>query len=338
MNKIKIHKLSFKITFFVIFFIISIFLLFNLYLNFLIFNFYILLILFFCFFALYFFIDYLLSPIYKIEAYVKSLNVGNPSTLIIESEDELGRLARSIVNLSSNLKKDSTELDYLSNVRTQFIANVSHEFKTPIFAIKGFVETLINGAISDNDVNVKFLKKISHQSNRLENLFSDLITISKIESKELSLSPEKFKLNDIMVWLDETFSEEAKKKGIDLLIPSLGKLEVCGDKGFLQSVFENLVKNAINHTSKGKVTIIIKKFNKNVKVKIIDNGVGISKKYHDRVFERFFRVDEARSRDLGGTGLGLSIVKHILEAHKTTINLKSELKRGSEFSFYLPIS
>ena len=338
MNKIKIHKLSFKITFFVSFFIISIFLLFNLYLNFLIFNFYILLILFFCFFALYFFIDYLLGPIYKIESYVNGLNVGNAGTLIIESEDELGRLASSIVNLSSNLKKDSIELDYLSNVRTQFIANVSHELKTPIFAIKGFVETLINGAILDNDVNIKFLKKISHQSNRLENLFSDLITISKIESKELSLSPEKFKLNDIMVWLDETFSEETKKKGIELLIPSLGKLEVYGDKGLLQSVFENLVKNAINHTSKGKVTIIIKKFNKNIKVKIIDNGVGISEKYHDRVFERFFRVDDARSRDLGGTGLGLSIVKHILEAHKTTINLKSELGRGSEFSFYLPIS
>ena len=321
MNKIKIHKLSFKITFFVSFFIISMFLLFNLYLNFFIFNFYILLIIFFCFFALYFFIDYFLSPIYKIESYVKSLNLGNPGTLIIESEDELGRLAKSIVNLTSNLKKGSIELDYLSNVRTQFIANVSHELKTPIFAIKGFVETLINGAISDNDVNIKFLKKISHQSNRLENLFSDLITISKIESKELSLSPEKFKLNDIMVWLDETFSEEVKKRGIELLIPSLGKLEVCGDKGLLQSVFENLVKNAINHTSKGKVTIIIKKFNKSIKVKIIDNGVGISKKYHDRIFERFFRVDEARSRDLGGAGLGLSIVKHILEAHKTTINL-----------------
>jgi len=338
MSKIKFHKLSFKITFFVSLLIISIIWLLGVYMNFLIFNFSISLILLFFFFTLYFFIDYLLGPIYKIESYVKNLNIRNPGILKIETEDELGRLASSIVRLSSTLKKDSIELDHLSNVRSQFIANVSHELKTPIFAIKGFVETLINGAISDDDVNVKFLKKISHQSNRLENLFSDLITISKIESKELSLSSEKFRLNDIMVWLDETFSEEAKKKGIELLIPSLGKLEVYGDKGLLQSVFENLVKNAINHTQKGKVTIIIKKHNENIKVKIIDNGVGISDKYHDRIFERFFRVDEARSRDLGGTGLGLSIVKHILEAHKTVINLKSELGRGSEFSFYLPNS
>ena len=338
MKKIKLHKLSIKITFFVSLFILSTLCLFGVYMNFLIFNFSISLILFFCVFALYFFIDYLLSPLYKIESYVKTLNIRNPSLLKVESEDELGSLAKSVIRLSSTLKKDSIELDYLSNVRTQFIANVSHELKTPIFAIKGFVETLINGAISDNGVNIKFLKKISNQSNRLENLFSDLITISKIESKELSLSPEKFKLNDIMVWLDETFSEEAKKKGIDLLIPSLGKLEVFGDKGLLQSVFENLVKNAINHTQKGKVTITIKKYNENIKVKIIDNGIGISQKHHNRIFERFFRVDEARSRDLGGTGLGLSIVKHILEAHKTVINLKSELGRGSEFSFYLPTS
>ena len=338
MKPFKFHLYSFKITTAIFLFVLLILFYLNKYLILFSININIIYFLIPSFYLLYVVIDYFLMPIYKINDYLKKFKTNDQILLNINSKDELGELAKSLSKISKNVKYEKDDFTYLSNVRTQFIANVSHELKTPIFAIKGFVETLINGAIKDNDVNIKFLKKILYQSNRLEDLFSDLITISKIESKELLLDCVKFDLNKIMIWLDYTFSDEAKQRGIELVIPNIENLNIYGDKEQLKSVFGNLVKNAINYTQKGKVIIIIKKINKNVKVKIIDNGIGISSEHQGRIFERFFRVDVARSRDVGGTGLGLSIVKHILEAHGSSINLKSELGHGSEFIFELPIS
>jgi two-component system phosphate regulon sensor histidine kinase PhoR len=253
----------------------------------------------------------------------------------ISSNDELEELYHHISQLTLTIENDIKALDHLSKVRTQFLANVSHELKTPIFAIKGFVETLLDGAIDDSEVNQIFLKKIANQSDRLENLFTDLIMISKIESKELSLNLSSFELNEILLWLKDTFEVDAEKKGLKLVVPDTADLMVYGDKIRLLSVFSNLVKNAIDYTEKGKITLIVKKRNENVNIKVIDNGPGIPQKYQSRIFERFFRVDEARSRELGGTGLGLSIVKHIVEAHHSTINIRSEIGQGTEFSFSL---
>ncbi len=284
---------------------------------------------------LYIIIDYLLRPIFLINHYVGKLKESEYNLPQISSNDELEELYHHISQLTLTIENDIKALDHLSKVRTQFLANVSHELKTPIFAIKGFVETLLDGAIDDSEVNQIFLKKIANQSDRLENLFTDLIMISKIESKELSLNLSSFELNEILLWLKDTFEVDAEKKGLKLVVPDTADLMVYGDKIRLLSVFSNLVKNAIDYTEKGKITLIVKKRNENVNIKVIDNGPGIPQKYQSRIFERFFRVDEARSRELGGTGLGLSIVKHIVEAHHSTINIRSEIGQGTEFSFSL---
>ncbi len=284
---------------------------------------------------IYIIVDYFLRPIFLINHYAGKLKEGELNLPQITSNDELEELSFHITNLTSTIKDDIKTLDHLSKVRTQFLANVSHELKTPIFAIKGYVETLMDGAIDDSEVNQAFLKKIANQSDRLENLFTDLIMISKIESKELSLNSASFELNEILLWLKDTFEVDAEKKGLKLVLPDTADLVVYGDKIRLQSVFSNLVKNAINYTEKGSITIIVKRRNDKVNIKVIDNGPGIPKKHQSRIFERFFRVDEARSRELGGTGLGLSIVKHIVEAHHSSINVHSELGQGTEFSFSL---
>ena len=284
---------------------------------------------------LYIIIDYLLRPIFLINHYLSKLKESEYNLPQISSNDELEKLYHHIFKLTSTIESDVKALDHLSKVRTQFLANVSHELKTPIFAIKGFVETLLDGAIDDSEVNQIFLKKIANQSDRLENLFTDLIMISKIESKELSLNLSSFALNEILLWLKDTFEVHAEQKGLKLVIPDTGDLLVYGDKIRLQSVFSNLVKNAISYSNKGSITLIIKKLDDKVRIKIIDNGLGIPEELQTRIFERFFRVDEARSRELGGTGLGLSIVKHIVEAHQSQIKVESKIGQGTEFSFFL---
>jgi two-component system phosphate regulon sensor histidine kinase PhoR len=221
-------------------------------------------------------------------------------------------------------------------MRSQFLANVSHELRTPIFSIQGYIETLLNGAIDDKNVNLRFLQKANQNTIALNNLLNDLIDISMIESGEMRMSFRYFKINDFINQIVKENNKVAEDKSLELkYIPASKDLEVFGDKEKLKQVMINLIHNAIKYTEKGSVEVLVEEYERNVKVIVKDTGIGIPENYYDRIFERFFRVDKARSRSQGGTGLGLAIVKHIVEAHNSKIEVSSQIDKGSKFSFLL---
>ncbi|MGB5286967.1 MAG: ATP-binding protein [Ignavibacteriaceae bacterium] len=257
-------------------------------------------------------------------------------------EDEI-QLSSNLLSLQKAIKKmfkkDKSDIEYLNRlqkVRSQFLANVSHELRTPIFAIQGYIETLLNGAVNDKKVNIHFLEKANQNTISLSNLLNDLIDISMIESGEMRMSYRYFKINDLINQVIQENKKVAEDKNLGLnYIPARDDLEVFGDKEKLRQVLVNLILNAIKYTEKGKVEILVEEENKRAKVIVRDTGIGIPENYLDRIFERFFRVDKARSRSLGGTGLGLAIVKHIIEAHNSKVEVTSKEGQGSNFSFLL---
>lgn len=254
------------------------------------------------------------------------------------------------IHLSSNLKgiqeeikemfiKARSDVEYLKRlerIRTEFLGNVSHELRTPIFSIQGYIETLLNGAINDEKVNKNFLAKANQHTINLNNLLNDLIDISMIESGEMRMSFRYFNVKEYLEQIRNEMKPVADEKNIELVIePVREKLQLFGDKNKLKQVFVNLITNAIKYTESGRVTVIVEEEDHSGKIIIRDTGIGIPEEDIPRIFERFFRVDKARSRSVGGTGLGLAIVKHIIEAHGSKVEVKSEAGKGSEFSFRL---
>lgn len=260
----------------------------------------------------------------------------------INSADEI-RLDKELLNLESEIKqmylRSKNDVEYLKRlekVRTEFLGNVSHELRTPIFAIQGFLETLLDGAIDDDMVNRKFLEKANIHTQNLNNLLNDLIDISMIESGQMHLSFRYFNIGEFLVSVAQELEPYAEKKNIDLKIhPVRENLKLFGDKSKLKQVLVNLIQNAIKYTEEGEVEIIVEEHRNYAILTVRDSGVGISDRDLPRIFERFYRVDKGRSRAVGGTGLGLAIVKHIVEAHGSKVEVKSEPGRGSEFSFRL---
>ncbi|MEA2021934.1 MAG: ATP-binding protein [Candidatus Caldatribacteriota bacterium] len=235
---------------------------------------------------------------------------------------------------------DITEIKKLEKMRSEFVANVSHELRTPLTSIQGFVETLREGAIDDTKKARYFLTIIERQSNRLNNLIEDLLQLSKIESQEILMNFQSVNLKELIDQVILEFKEkiENKKHHIKVNIyPRLSRLKV--DPEQIKTVMRNLLDNAIKYTpDKGEISISVLEREKNIYIEVIDNGIGISSKHLNRLFERFYRVDKDRSRELGGTGLGLAIVKHIVQAHGGTIGVESKPGKGSKFFFSLPKS
>lgn len=260
----------------------------------------------------------------------------------IESPDEiklgvyLSELENDIKSMFFRTQNDILNLKKLEKVRTQFLANVSHELRTPIFAIQGYLETLLDGAINDPKVNNGFLEKALNKSKNLNDLLNDLIDISMIESGEMRLNLIDIELNDFLESTVKEFKTFAEEKGLELILHNIPlNLTVKGDKKRLKQVFANLIQNAMKYTETGKVEVMIEEYETDTKLIVRDTGFGIAEKDLERIFERFYRVDKDRSRAIGGTGLGLAIVKHIVEAHKSKIFVKSEVGKGSEFYFLL---
>jgi two-component system, OmpR family, phosphate regulon sensor histidine kinase PhoR len=257
-----------------------------------------------------------------------------------EEEIQLGSnllaLQKAIKKMFKKEKSDIEYLQRLQKMRSQFIANVSHELRTPIFAIQGYIETLLNGAIHDDNVNIHFLEKANQHTASLSNLLNDLIDISMIESGEMRMSFRYFRINELINQVIQENQKIAEDKNLGLIYtPARENLEVFGDKDKLRQVLINLILNAIKYTEKGKVEVLVEEDDKHAKIVVRDTGIGIPENYVDRIFERFFRVDKARSKSQGGTGLGLAIVKHIVEAHTSKVTVKSNVGEGSEFSFSL---
>ena len=225
--------------------------------------------------------------------------------------------------------------------RKEFLQNLSHELKTPIFAIQGYVDTLLNGALNNPDVNVKFLNNTSRNVDRLVNLLYDLDEISRLESGQQKLNFSNFVIQDLVKEVFESLSITANEKDIKLLIKKGCEfpLQVYADKEKIRQVLINLVQNALKygkqngHTEASFYNVDDKK----ILVEISDDGAGISDEHIPRIFERFYRTDLARSRKIGGSGLGLSICKHILEVHQQTIHVRSTIQVGTTFGFTLDV-
>jgi len=217
------------------------------------------------------------------------------------------------------------------------VANVSHELKTPLTSIKGFVETLLGGALDDKENNRNFLKIIQDHAERLDSLVNDLLSLSHLESKEIMLKKTNFNLKQQVEGVISGFRSQLKKKNIEIKNELPADISVTADKNRLEQVVTNLIDNAIKfNKEKGFVRIFGEEINGKVKITVEDSGIGIPEKDIPRIFERFYRVDKARSRELGGTGLGLSIVKHIVELHSGSVGVESTEGFGSKFWFSLP--
>ncbi len=250
----------------------------------------------------------------------------------------LGKINEEIHSFATLKQKEIDELIKLENFRREFVADVSHELKTPIFAAQGFVHTLLDGAVNDKNVRTKFLKKAAKSLDGLDALVQDLLTLSQIETGDIKMHFENFDLYRLCVDVVDQFEEKAEKKKIRLWLNSeQHKITVYADRQRISQVVTNFVSNAINYTPEGgSVSIHFDVGKKNVTTFVTDNGEGIPADHIDRIFERFYRVDKSRSREKGGTGLGLAIVKHILEGHHSRPEVVSEVGKGSTFSFKLP--
>ncbi|ASC81906.1 MULTISPECIES: sensory box histidine kinase PhoR [Bacillus] len=232
---------------------------------------------------------------------------------------------------------DMTETKKLEQMRKDFVANVSHELKTPITSIKGFTETLLDGAMEDKEALSEFLSIILKESERLQSLVQDLLDLSKIEQQNFTLSIETFEPAKMLGEIETLLKHKADEKGISLqLNVPKDPQYVSGDPYRLKQVFLNLVNNALTYTPEGgSVAINVKPREKDIQIEVADSGIGIQKEEIPRIFERFYRVDKDRSRNSGGTGLGLAIVKHLIEAHEGKIDVTSEPGRGTVFTVTL---
>lgn len=232
---------------------------------------------------------------------------------------------------------DITELKRLENIRRDFVANVSHELKTPMTSLKGFTETLLDGAMDDEKARKQFLQIIWKESDRLAHLIDDLLHLSKLEREDLELEWQEIQVTEIAKEVIELLRSKAEEKSITLTTTFQPELTMIGDPLRFRQILINLVSNAINYTSPhGQVWVEVMEKENQVVMIVKDNGIGISEEEIPRIFERFYRVDKARSRNSGGTGLGLAIVKHIVEAFEGDIQVDSEKGKGTTFIVKLP--
>ena len=278
------------------------------------------------------------KSIKKMSAQIQAISEGNLEQRITYGRNiDLNTLAESLNAMLNKLNDDIVKLRKLERVRSEFLGNVSHELRTPIFAIQGMLETLLQGAIDDKEVNRDFIERALRNTQNLNTLLADLIEISRIESGEMKMSFRYFSLSDFLANVFSELKPLADQKEISLVLePPSMNVQVLGDKERLKQVMTNLIENAIKYNrNKGSVTLSSRTIDGAVKISVTDTGVGISADHLPRIFERFYRVDKERSREAGGTGLGLAIVKHIVEAHGSKIEVQSEIGKGSAFSFSL---
>jgi two-component system phosphate regulon sensor histidine kinase PhoR len=234
---------------------------------------------------------------------------------------------------------DVTQLDRLERVRRDFVANVSHELRTPLAAIRGYAETLLDGALEDTENNRRFVEIIQAQATRLTNIASDLLSLSELESNTRATPPQPISIRAAIESALRTVESAARVQGVLLVCDELDDLKVIGHELRLEQVFVNLLDNAVKfNRPNGEVQVEMRRNNGRVRILIGDTGIGIPSEDLPRIFERFYRADKARSRAMGGTGLGLSIVKHAVEQMGGTIQVHSRLGEGSEFTIELPIS
>ncbi|MEI6488084.1 MAG: ATP-binding protein [Bacteroidota bacterium] len=298
------------------------------------------LLLFFSFVLLLFFVNYIiLKKVNKLFATVKDfrLQSDKASIKIQYNSNDLNNLNNEILAWADDRKNEIEQLKKLEVYRREFLGNVSHELKTPIFNIQGYVLTLLDGGLEDPSINRNYLIRAEKSVDRMITIIDDLEAISQLETGELQIELERFDINLILKDVIDSLEMKATAKGIILSTVDENKpIFVLADRFRIRQVFVNLLVNSIKYGKEyGETKIRFYDVGNNISIEIADNGIGITKEHLPRLFERFYRVDKSRSRDQGGTGLGLAIVKHIMEAHNQTITVMSTEGVGTVFTFSL---
>ncbi len=253
-----------------------------------------------------------------------------------ENEEKVG-----FKELEERIQENVTQIDTMKEMeiyRKEYIGNVSHELKTPLFSIQGYVETLLEGGVENLNIRDKYLQRIDSSVERLLNIVTDLDMINQYESGEISLNYTQFDINSVIKEIADLLEIDAQKKNAKIKLQnSQNQLFVWADKQKISQVLLNLISNAVYYANRELAQITVKTSAKNSKIliEVQDNGMGIKPEILPRIFERFYRVETSRSRREGGSGLGLAIVKHILEAHQQNISVQSVYLEGTTFSFHL---
>jgi two-component system phosphate regulon sensor histidine kinase PhoR len=281
----------------------------------------------------------LLDGIWKDETAVEAeIEISSPASRVLQVY--MTRLRTNADNLGGVLMvfHDVTKMRRLEEMRTQFVANVSHELRTPVTSIKGFVETLLDGAHQDEEDRKRFLGIIARHVDRLDNIFEDLLTLSRLEqggeSASVTLTP--YAVADTLRAAIELCKPKAQQSEVEVFCEAPQNLRALVNPNLLEQAVVNLLDNAIKYSPRGsQVHVRAVGEGDSVRISVSDSGIGIPSSHLERIFERFYRIDAARSRKAGGTGLGLSIVKHIAQAHGGAASVKSQVGKGSEFSIVL---
>ncbi|MFW5656320.1 MAG: sensor histidine kinase [Bacteroidota bacterium] len=278
-----------------------------------------------------------INPIYKT---IHNINLSEKDLEknLEKKEDIINEVKNEVIIWARNKTREIAQLRKLEKYRKEFLGNVSHELKTPIFNIQGYVLTLLDGGLEDSSINRKYLERTEKSINRMISIVEDLESIARLESGELRLEYTKFNIIQLFEEVFELQEMLARERNISLTFDKKYEkpLLVYADRNRIFEIANNLLVNSIKYgINNGKTTVSFMEMGDNFLIEVTDNGIGIAEKDLNRIFERFYRTDKSRSRDMGGTGLGLSIVKHIIEAHNQTINVRSSLDKGSSFAFTL---
>jgi len=266
------------------------------------------------------------------------LSSGEKSKELNFDTNVLNEVNSEVENWDKTNKEEIERLKGLENYRREFVGNVSHELKTPIFNIQGYLLTLLEGGLDDPSINVDYLKKASKSVDRMITLIEDLDEISRLESGVINMKINKVDIGELINEVIATLEMRADKNQIEIVfVDTTSKPKwVMADEDRIRQVLINLIVNSIKYgREEGETFIKVFDMHDNILVEVADNGLGIAAEHLPRLFERFYRTDKGRARESGGTGLGLSIVKHIIEAHNQTINVRSTIDVGSTFSFTL---
>jgi two-component system phosphate regulon sensor histidine kinase PhoR len=279
-------------------------------------------------------------PLTDIIGAAEEIRQGNYDKEITVSENnEVGELARILNAMSAKLKGDILKLNEAQGIRRDFVANASHELRTPVSSIKGYLETLLDGAVHDEEVSRRFLQRAMSNVVRLENIVNDMLDLSRLESRDRGLSLRYFDPVVTLEALADEFQDQARRKGLDLEFSSgvPEGFKLMADPYQFDKALVNLIENAIKYTESGQIGLSIRLEADACVVEVKDTGPGIRPEDVNRIFERFYRVDKGRSRQLGGSGLGLAIVKHVMEIHGGQVSVDSEIGRGTRFTLTFPI-
>jgi len=278
-------------------------------------------------------------PIRQMKETAEQIAKGNFEPRVrIKSKDELGELADSLNTMANELQQKIEDLRRMDRIRTDFVANVSHELRTPLTLIKGYTETLQSEAVANEDKAGRFVSIIKEHTDRLGNIVEDLLTLSKLESSRDLIDREQFDLKALVEDVALGFGHAIASKKQTLKVNPKGEdFTINADRDRIEQVLVNLIDNAVKYTGEsGRIDLSVEQSDREIRMTVRDTGIGIAKEHIERIFERFYRADKARSRKLGGTGLGLSIAKHIVLAHSGRITIDSDLGRGTTVTVTLP--